>query len=251
MHLVYSALLYIDQRRQFRQQHAAHRDEVPLSLKHSRELRKVGFQPVLLLVALRCPAQVVDHGVDVIFQVGHLTASFHLNRARQVAFRHCRRHFGDGAHLVGQIRGKQVDVAGQVFPSPGGTRHVCLSAQAALHTDFARDVGDLFGERCQRIGHVVDGLRQRRDFTLGHHGQLLAQATLGDCGHDFHDATYLVRQVCRHDVHRVGQVLPRSGDAGNLRLAAQLALGADLAGDTRDLCGERAQLIDHRVDRVL
>src|SRR3712207_9019302 len=34
-------------------------------------------------------------------------------------------------------------------------------------------------------------------------------------------------------------------------LAAELALGADLARDARDLVRERAQLVDHRVDRVL
>ena len=37
---------------------------------------------------------------------------------------------------------------------------------------------------------------------------------------------------------------------GNCRLAAEDALGADLAGDAGDLGGERAQLIDHAVDRL-
>jgi len=37
---------------------------------------------------------------------------------------------------------------------------------------------------------------------------------------------------------------------GNLGLAAELALGADLAGDARHLRGEHAQLLDHRVDDV-
>ena len=34
----------------------------------------------------------------------------------------------------------------------------------------------------------------------------------------------------------------------HLGLAAELALGADLAGDARHLGGERAELVDHRVD---
>ena len=54
-----------------------------------------------------------------------------------------------------------------------------------------------------------------------------------------------------HEVDVVGQVAPRAGDALHLRLAAELALGADLAGDARDLVGERRELVDHRVDRVL
>ena len=45
--------------------------------------------------------------------------------------------------------------------------------------------------------------------------------------------------------------LPRARDALDLGLAAELALGADLARHARDLVGERAQLVDHRVDGVL
>ena len=37
----------------------------------------------------------------------------------------------------------------------------------------------------------------------------------------------------------------------HLGLAAELALGADLAGDARHLGGEGVQLVDHRVDGVL
>ena len=39
--------------------------------------------------------------------------------------------------------------------------------------------------------------------------------------------------------------------AVHLGLAAELALGADLARDARDLGGEAVELIDHRVDGVL
>jgi hypothetical protein len=45
-----------------------------------------------------------------------------------------------------------------------------------------------------------------------------------------------------------GQVLPGAGDARHLRLAAQLALGADLARHARHFAGEAVQLIDHGVD---
>ena len=54
-----------------------------------------------------------------------------------------------------------------------------------------------------------------------------------------------------HEVDVVGEVLPGAGDAAHLGLAAELALGADLAGDAGDLVGERRQLVDHRVDGVL
>ncbi len=62
--------------------------------------------------------------------------------------------------------------------------------------------------------------------------------------------TWSVRLRGQH-VDVVGQVLPRAGDALDLGLAAELALGADLLRDARHLGGERAELIDHRVDRVL
>src|SRR3712207_9427344 len=45
--------------------------------------------------------------------------------------------------------------------------------------------------------------------------------------------------------------LPISADPGDLRLTAELALGADLARDARHLGRERVELVDHRVDRVL
>src|SRR6185369_10608919 len=43
----------------------------------------------------------------------------------------------------------------------------------------------------------------------------------------------------------------RSRHAFDLRLTAQLALGAHLACHTRDFTGERVELIDHRIDGVL
>ena len=53
------------------------------------------------------------------------------------------------------------------------------------------------------------------------------------------------------DVDVVGEVLPGAGDAAHGRLAAEVALGADLAGDAGDLVGERGELVDHRVDGLL
>ena len=60
-----------------------------------------------------------------------------------------------------------------------------------------------------------------------------------------------VGQVAAQRVDVVGQVLPGAGDAGHDRLAAELAVGADLARDARHFRGERAQLVHHRVDGFL
>ena len=62
------------------------------------------------------------------------------------------------------------------------------------------------------------------------------------------DVADLVGQPAGHRVHRVGQVPPGAGDAADPGLAAELAVGADLAGDPGHLVGEVAQLGDHAVD---
>ena len=62
------------------------------------------------------------------------------------------------------------------------------------------------------------------------------------------DVAHLGGQVAGHRVHRVGEVLPGAGHALHLRLAAELAFGADLARDARHFRGERAELVHHLVD---
>ncbi len=56
-------------------------------------------------------------------------------------------------------------------------------------------------------------------------------------------------QVAGHGVDALREVLPGAGHAFDLRLPAELAFGAHLAGDASDLGSERAELADHRVDR--
>src|SRR5690606_12651094 len=73
----------------------------------------------------------------------------------------------------------------------------------------------------------------------------------GDRGDDVGDAAHLVGQVVGHLVDVVGRVLPGAADARNLRLPAELALGADLARHAGYFAGERVQLVYHRVDGVL
>src|SRR5215813_14249388 len=65
------------------------------------------------------------------------------------------------------------------------------------------------------------------------------------------DVAHLRGQVRGHEVDIVGEVFPRAGDARHLRLAAELAFGADLARDARHFARERVELVHHRVDGVL
>ena len=216
----------------------------------SGEAGQVGLEPVLLGVAVRGEPQVVDHRVDVVFELGHFAAGFHLDGTRQVALGHGGCHFGNGAHLVGQVVGQQVDVAGEILPRSGGAGHVGLTAETAFHADFASHGGHLVGEGGQRVGHVVDGLGQRGDFALGVHGELLVERAVGDRRHHLHNAAHLLGKVGGHHVHVVGKILPRSGHTRHHGLAAQLAVRAHFARHARHFGSERVQLVHHGVDGV-
>src|SRR3984885_7949087 len=250
-HPVDYALLGINERREFGKQHAADRGEVALALQHTREASEVGLQPVLFGVAVCGQPQVVDHRIDVVFELGDLAARFHLNRSSEVALGDGGGDFGDGAYLVREVVGQQVDVAGEVLPGAGGAGHVGLTAEAPLDADFAGDRGDLIGERCERVRHVVDRVGERSHFALRVHGQLLRKLAVGDGGDDFHDTADLLGEVRGHHVHVVGEVAPGASDTGHLRLTAEFAAGADFAGDARDFGSECVELVDHRVDRIL
>ena len=80
---------------------------------------------------------------------------------------------------------------------------------------------------------------------------LRAEVAVGDGGGDFGDVADLVGQVRGHGVDRFGEILPGAADAFHVRLAAELAFGADFAGHARDFASEGVELIDHGVDGVL
>src|SRR5207245_1615877 len=125
------------------------------------------------------------------------------------------------------------------------------AAEAAFGAHLPGHPGDLVGEGPQRVGHRVDGLRQRGDLALGLDRDLLRQVAPGDRHGHLGDVADLAGEVRGHDVHGVGEVLPGARHALDLCLPAEAPLGADLAGDPGDLVGEGAELVDHRVDRLL
>src|SRR5205085_195701 len=136
----------------------------------------------------------------------------------------------------------------QVLPDAPDPLDLGLAAELPLGADLAGDAGDLGGERAELVDHRVDGVPELEGPAVRGEGDLLGQVAVGDGGRHLGDVAHLGGEVARHRVHAVGQVLPGTGDPFHLGLAAELPLGADLAGDAGDLRGERAELVDHRVD---
>ena len=126
-HLVNGAALGVDQRRQLREEHFSDREEIALSLQHAREFREIRLEPVLLFIAFRGHAEVVDHRVDVVLQLRDFPARLHLDRARKIALGDGGRDLGDSAHLGGEVGSEEIDVRRQVLPGAGGAGNVRLS----------------------------------------------------------------------------------------------------------------------------
>src|SRR5206468_258673 len=97
----------------------------------------------------------------------------------------------------------------------------------------------------------VDGVLEFEDFALHVDRDFLGEVAVGHGGGDGGDVADLAGKVVGHEVDVVGEVLTGAEDAGDLGLSAELAFGADFAGDAGDLGGKRAELVHHRVDGVL
>src|SRR5439155_1211723 len=147
--------------------------------------------------------------------------------------------------------GQQVDVVGQVLPGAGHARHHRLAAQPPVGADLAGHPGDLGGQRAELLDHGVQRVLELQDLAAHVDRDLLRQIPVGDSVRDLGDAAHLAVQIGGHQVDVVGQVLPGAGHAGDLRLAAQPALAADLARHAGDLAGEAVELVDHGVQRLL
>ena len=79
---------------------------------------QVRLEPVLLGILLGRVLQVANHLVDVVLQRGDFARRFDGDRTRQIALRHGRRHFRDGAHLSRQVCRELVHVVRQIPPVP-------------------------------------------------------------------------------------------------------------------------------------
>src|SRR5690606_24869843 len=97
----------------------------------------------------------------------------------------------------------------------------------------------------------INGVLELEDLALDVDGDLLRQVAGGDRGGDLGDVADLRGQVAGHRVDAVGEVLPGAGDALDVGLSAEVALGADLAGDAGDLGGVASAPLFQCINGVL
>ncbi len=154
----------------------------------------------------------------------------------------------DVAHLVGEVAAHGVHRVGQILPGAGDAGHDGLAAELAVGADLARDARHFRRERAQLIDHRIDGFLELQDFAAHVDRDLFRQVAVRHRDRHFGDVADLRGEIRRHRVHALGEVLPHAGHAADLRLAAELAFGADFAGDARHFRGEHVELLDHRVD---
>ena len=195
--------------------------------------------------------ELVDHGVERFLQLKDFAGHVDGDLLGQVALGDRGGDFGDVADLAGQIARHRIDAVGQILPGAGDAAHQRLAAELAFGADLARDARHFAGKGVELVDHRVDGVLQLQDFAAHVDRDLLRQVAIGDRRRHLGDVADLRRQIARHRVDALGQILPGAGDAEHVGLAAEPAVGADLAGDARHFAGKGVELVDHRVERFL
>src|SRR5665809_87388 len=193
--------------------------------------------------------ELIDHRVDGLRERGDLSLRLDRDLLTEIALGDRRCDGRDASHLTGQVRGHEVDAVGEVLPRSGHTFDLSLTPELPFGAALARASRYLIGESAQLVGHRVDGVCERGDLSLRLDRDLLREVSIGHRRGHVGDVSHLARQVAGHEVHRVGQVLPRSRYALDFGLTPEDALGADLSSDSGYLVRKRTELIHHRVDR--
>ena len=93
--------------------------------------------------------------------------------------------------------------------------------------------------RIELVHHGVDGVLQLENFPLHGDGDLPRKIPARDGCRHVRDVAHLGGQIGGHRVDVVGQILPCAGHTWHLRLAPELAFGANLARYARHLGGKR------------
>src|SRR5207253_465324 len=157
--------------------------------------------------------ELIDHRVDGVLQLEDLAPDVDGDLLREVTLGDGRGHFGDVAHLGGEVAGHVVDVVGEVLPDARDPLDLGLAAELTLGADLAGHPGDFRCVAARLSSDVVDGVLELEDLAPDVDGDLLRQVAVGDRRGDVGDVADLGRQVGRHQVDVVGQVFPDPGGA--------------------------------------
>jgi len=110
--------------------------------------------------------ELLDHGVDRVFQLEDLALDVHRNLARQVAVGDSGRDLRDVANLGRQVARHRVDTVRKVLPDASHALHIRLAAELAFGPDFASYARDLVGEAIELIDHRVHDSRGVEELSL-------------------------------------------------------------------------------------
>src|SRR5205085_2629890 len=116
--------------------------------------------------------QLVHHRIDGVFQLENFSLHVYCDLARQVASRHCGRHFGDVTHLGGEVGRHEVHGVREVLPRATHARHDGLTTETSVRSYFSRNACDFRCERVELIDHGVERVLELQDLALHVHGDL-------------------------------------------------------------------------------
>src|SRR5262245_24971486 len=191
-----------------------------------------------------------DHAVDGVGERGDLALAVDSQLAPQITVCDCGYDVGNVPHLTSQVGGHRVHVIGEILPRAGHAAHIGLAAELAFGANLAGHARHFRGERVELVHHRIYGVLQFENFALHVHRDLLRQVALRLRGRHLGDVAHLTGQVGGHQVHVIGEILPRAGHAAHIGLAAELAFSAHFARHAGHFRGERVELIHHRVDGI-
>ena len=83
-------------------------------------------------------AQLIDHGVDRVFELENFATNTNGDFLGKVAISHRGRDVGNIPDLAGKISRHRVHRIGQILPRAGHSLHLGLAAKFSFGTDFTR-----------------------------------------------------------------------------------------------------------------
>ena len=199
--------------------------------------------------------QLVDHGVDGVLELEDLALHLDGDLLGQVAAGDGGGHFGDVAHLAGQVGRHRVHIVGEVLPGAGDALHLGLAAELAFGAHLAGDAGHFRREAVQLLDHRVDDLAdaqelaaQRTAVDLDRHA--LREVALGDRADDARHFGGRLDHVLDQLVDRTNRRFPAAAGILDPAALGDLAFLADDLGETLELLRHLLVERDHLVEEA-